>query len=128
MYIVYFISIFFSFCPLFTLLIINCLSFTICRTLEDKRMAHCSQYTNYTTKNNDTQPHYYCVHVLNIYPFPSFLFRVLTDWCVSWEGHSICGCGLTFISLGLVQQVSLLLTNHLSRDMETLVTLESGEL
>ena len=75
---------YFSFC--FTLLIINCLSFTISA------------------------------------------FRVLTDWCVSWEGHSICGCGLTFISLGLVQQVSLLLTNHLSRDMETLVTLESGEL
>lgn len=86
MYIVYFISFFFSFCPLFTLLIINCLSFTISA------------------------------------------FQVLTDWCVSWEGHSICVRGSTFISLGLVQQVSLLLTNHLSRDMKTLVTLESGEL
>ena len=86
MYIVYFISFFFSFCPLFTLLIINCLSCTISA------------------------------------------FQVLTDWCISWEGHSICVRGSTFISLGLVQQVSLLLTNHLSRDMKTLVTLESGEL
>lgn len=48
-------------------------------------------------------------------------FQVLADRCVSWETKSI-----GFISSGLAQQVSLLLTNHLSRAMDTLVTSESG--
>ena len=48
-------------------------------------------------------------------------FQVLADRCVSWE----TGCN-GFLSSGLAQQVSLLLTNHLSRAMETLVTSESG--
>lgn len=48
-------------------------------------------------------------------------FQVLADRCVSWETRSI-----GFISSGLAQQVSLLLTNHLSRAMESLVTSESG--
>ena len=54
-------------------------------------------------------------------------FQVLADQCVSWEGHSVFGRGSGFILSGLAQQVSLLLTNHLSRAMETLVTSESGE-
>ena len=49
-------------------------------------------------------------------------FQVLADRCVSWESHSVTG----FISSSLAQQVSLLLTNHLSRAMDSLVTSESG--
>jgi hypothetical protein len=49
-------------------------------------------------------------------------FQVLADRCVSWERDHSGG----FISSGLAQQVSLLLTNHLSRAMESLVTSESG--
>ena len=48
-------------------------------------------------------------------------FQVLAERCVSWETRST-----GFISSGLAQQVSLLLTNHLSRAMDSLVTSESG--
>ena len=48
-------------------------------------------------------------------------FQVLADRCVSWETRS-----MGFISSGLAQQVSLLLTNHLSRAMDSLVASESG--
>ena len=48
-------------------------------------------------------------------------FQVLAERCVSWETRSA-----GFISSGLAQQVSLLLTNHLSRAMDSLVTSESG--
>ena len=43
-------------------------------------------------------------------------FQVLADRCVSWEDHSS-----QFISTGLAQQVSTLLTNHLAQAMESLV-------
>ena len=48
-------------------------------------------------------------------------FQVLAERCVSWETRSV-----GFISSGLAQQVSLLLTNHLSRAMDSLVASESG--
>lgn len=48
-------------------------------------------------------------------------FQVLADRCVSWESK-----GSGFISSGLAQQVSLLLTNHLSRAMESLAVSETG--
>ena len=48
-------------------------------------------------------------------------FQVLADRCVSWEIKSN-----GFISSGLAQQVSQLLTNHLSRAMESLAVSETG--
>ena len=48
-------------------------------------------------------------------------FQVLADRCVSWEGHST-----QFISTGLAQQVSALLTNHLAQAMESLVISDAG--
>ena len=48
-------------------------------------------------------------------------FQVLADHCVSWESK-----GSTLISSGLAQQVSQLLTNHLSRAMESLAVSETG--
>ena len=48
-------------------------------------------------------------------------FQVLADHCVSWESR-----GRGFISSGLAQQVSQLLTNHLSRAMESLAVSETG--
>lgn len=48
-------------------------------------------------------------------------FQVLADRCVSWEDHSS-----QFISTGLAQQVSTLLTNHLAQAMESLVISDTG--
>ena len=52
-------------------------------------------------------------------------FKVLADRCISWE-ESGGGRGFGFISSGLAQQISSLLTNHFSRAMETLKNSESG--
>lgn len=48
-------------------------------------------------------------------------FQVLAERCVSWETRNV-----GFISSGLAQQVSQLLTNHLSRALDSLVASESG--
>uniref|UniRef100_A0A1X7UQ08 HECT domain-containing protein n=1 Tax=Amphimedon queenslandica TaxID=400682 RepID=A0A1X7UQ08_AMPQE len=52
-------------------------------------------------------------------------FKVLADRCISWEELGN-GRSLGFISSGLAQQISSLLTNHFSRAMETLKNSESG--
>jgi E3 ubiquitin-protein ligase HECTD4 len=48
-------------------------------------------------------------------------FQVLADRCVSWESQED-----TVVSSGLAQQVAMLLTNHLSRAMDSLVLSETG--
>lgn len=54
-------------------------------------------------------------------------FRVLAARCVSWETkHDGSGDRHEVLSSGLAQQVSSLLTNHLSRAIQKMTSSESG--